>query len=122
VALGARTQADLLFVKRFTDLGLDVHVSTEDGSAGVMGRVTDVVQPLLEAGTVDFLYSCGPEQMLAALAALCAHRGIPAELSHEAYMRCGIGLCGACEHEGRLVCLDGPVFSFSPRTGRRTGA
>jgi dihydroorotate dehydrogenase electron transfer subunit len=55
--------------------------------------------------------ACGPEAMLAAVAALCRSARVPAELSHEAYMRCGIGLCGACEHDGRLVCLDGPVFN-----------
>jgi dihydroorotate dehydrogenase electron transfer subunit len=48
--------------------------------------------------------------MLEALASICRARRIPAELSYEAYMRCGIGLCGSCEHAGRLVCLDGPVF------------
>ena len=49
--------------------------------------------------------------MLETLAEACRGAGVPAELSFEAYMRCGIGLCGACEHEGRLVCLDGPVFT-----------
>ena len=49
--------------------------------------------------------------------------GIPAQLSWEAYMRCGMGFCGSCEHEGRLLCLDGPVSnanlsrrcSYAPR-------
>jgi dihydroorotate dehydrogenase electron transfer subunit len=112
IALGARTQADLLFVSRFTSLGLDAHIATEDGSTGMKGRVTDAVRPLLDAGKIGRVYSCGPEAMLEAVASLCTSRGIPAELSYEAYMRCGIGLCGACEHAGRLVCMDGPVFSL----------
>ncbi len=110
VALGARTRADILFKKRFKALGVSVLVTTEDGSEGLKGLVTAAVKPLLEAGSVDHLYSCGPEKMLEAISALCLANDIRADLSHEAYMRCGIGLCGACERDGRLVCLDGPVF------------
>jgi len=113
VALGARSSAELLFVKRFRKLGIIVHAATEDGSAGARGRVTDVVQPLLTAGRWDRLCACGPEAMLVAVAALCQAARVPAEMSHEAYMRCGIGICGSCEHETRLVCMDGPVF-FQP--------
>jgi dihydroorotate dehydrogenase electron transfer subunit len=51
--------------------------------------------------------------MLESLAALCRAARVPAELSYEAYMRCGIGLCGACEHGGRLLCMDGPVLEAS---------
>jgi dihydroorotate dehydrogenase electron transfer subunit len=110
-ALGARFSADLLFVERFQALGADVHVATEDGSAGTRGRVTDVVGPLLESGRFARLSACGPEGMLESLAALCGASQVPAELSYEAYMRCGIGMCGSCEHGGRLVCMDGPVFT-----------
>jgi dihydroorotate dehydrogenase electron transfer subunit len=114
VALGARTSADLLFIKRFEALGLDVHIATEDGSAGTKGLVTDTVRKLIETDKIDRLHACGPEAMLDALASLCRPAGIPAELSHEAYMRCGIGLCGSCEHGARLVCVDGPVFTITP--------
>jgi dihydroorotate dehydrogenase electron transfer subunit len=111
IALGARTAADLLFIRRFEKLGLEVRVSTEDGSAGFNGLVTDLVMTALDAGEANRIYACGPGAMLSALAAICRSAGIPAELSHEAYMRCGIGLCGSCEHEGMLVCMDGPVLS-----------
>jgi dihydroorotate dehydrogenase electron transfer subunit len=113
--LGARTSADLFFVRRFASRGITVDLTTEDGSAGTRGRVTDVVGPLLAAGGVDSLCACGPEGMLEALASLCGKHRVAAQLSHEAYMRCGIGLCGSCEHGGRLVCLDGPVFRFPVR-------
>ncbi len=109
-ALGARTSTDLLFVDRFGGLGLPVHVATEDGSAGTQGRVTEVVAPLLDSGRFDRLCACGPEAMLEALLGLCRAAGVAAELSHEAYMRCGVGICGSCEHDSRLVCRDGPVF------------
>lgn len=109
-ALGARTAADLLYGMRFAAQGVPVHAATEDGSGGARGRVTDIVTPLLDAGRFERVCACGPEGMLESLAALCARAGVPAELSYEAYMRCGIGLCGSCEHGGRLVCMDGPVL------------
>jgi dihydroorotate dehydrogenase electron transfer subunit len=110
VALGARTAEDLLFKDRFEALGLEIHVTTEDGSSGTAGLVTDIARSLLDAGRVDGVYACGPEGMLDALASLSRAAGVPAELSYEAYMRCGLGLCGACERDGKLVCMDGPVF------------
>jgi dihydroorotate dehydrogenase electron transfer subunit len=109
-ALGARTAAELLFVDRFEALPVPVHIATEDGSRGTRGLVTEVVASLLASGRFDRLCACGPEGMLDSLAALCLGAGVPAELSYEAYMRCGIGICGACEHATRLVCMDGPVF------------
>lgn len=109
--LGARTAADLLFPSRFEALGVPVHAATEDGSAGRRGLATDVARTQLESGRFSLLAACGPEGMLDALAAACARLAIPAHLSREAYMRCGIGLCGSCEHGGRLACMDGPVFA-----------
>ena len=110
VALGARASDDLLFVKRFAALGIPCHVATEDGSHGARGRVTDVVGPLLRSGAFRRLCACGPEGMLDALAGLCRENRTPAELSYEAYLRCGIGICGSCECAHGLACKDGPVF------------
>jgi dihydroorotate dehydrogenase electron transfer subunit len=112
-ALGARTAAELLFVDKFARLGVKVHSATEDGSAGVRGRITEVVAPLLASGRFDRLCACGPEGMLESLERLCREARVPAELSFEAYMRCGVGICGACEHGSRLVCMDGPVFRIA---------
>jgi dihydroorotate dehydrogenase electron transfer subunit len=109
-ALGARTSADLLFIDRFGGLGLPVHAATEDGSAGTTGRVTEVVQSVLGGGRFDRVYACGPEAMLEAVEKICREARLEGELSHEAYMRCGVGICGSCEHDSRLVCMDGPVF------------
>lgn len=113
IALGAKNAEDLLFPDRFQAMDLPVHLATEDGSRGVRGRVTEVVKPLLESGEAGHLYACGPEGMLEALAGLCREAGITADLSFEAYMRCGVGVCGACQHGPRLICLDGPVLSFT---------
>lgn len=111
VAVGARTADDVLFTTRFADLDVGLHITTEDGSLGRPELVTEAVSPLLAAGKVDTLYACGPHGMLAALDALCRAHRVPAQLSWEAYMRCGIGLCGSCEHGGRLLCVDGPVLN-----------
>ncbi|NOX61539.1 MAG: dihydroorotate dehydrogenase electron transfer subunit [Chloroflexi bacterium] len=116
--IGARTAADLLFVERLARSGADVQVTTEDGSAGEKGLVTAVVEPLLARGGFDALYACGPHGMLAALEALARRHRVPAQLSWEAYMRCGLGLCGSCEHQGRVLCLEGPVLSFNNCSSR----
>ncbi len=113
--VGARSAADLLYTGLF-DL-LDARatryttlVTTEDGSRGVRGRVTDALRPLLESGSLDGIFACGPHAMLAALEALGREHGVPCQLAWEAYMRCAVGICGSCEHEGALLCLDGPVL------------
>ncbi|MEZ4622145.1 MAG: hypothetical protein R2867_42480 [Caldilineaceae bacterium] len=120
VIIGARTVADILYAERFQALiaeahsgkttTLRLHLTTEDGSSGLAGRVTAALIPLLDAGAVDGIYACGPHGMLAALQQLGQAAQIPCQLSWEAYMRCGIGICGACEHEGKVLCLDGPVL------------
>ncbi len=66
------------------------------------------------------LYACGPEPMLEAAYGLAQSHGLPCQLSYEAYMRCGIGVCGSCAVGGCLVCRDGPVFSAPPGHEPRT--
>ena len=121
VIIGARTAEDILYARHFEQLitqleesgsptKLQLHQTTEDGSAGISGRVMAVVEPLVETGAVDGICACGPHGMLTALQTLGQTVGIPCQLSWEAYMRCGIGICGACEHEGKVLCLDGPVL------------
>ena len=117
--VGARTGDDLLYIDRFqahfadtaqTQAAFAIHPTTEDGSVGQQGLVTHVLAPLLQAGQIDGIFACGPHGMLAALEKLGRQHGIPTQLSWEAYMRCGIGICGACEHDGTVLCLDGPVL------------
>ncbi len=114
VALGAHTAGDLL-TGRFRELGLEAQVATEDGSAGIQGRITPLVERLLRQGGIDTLYACGPNGMLEALEQLSLTSGIPAQLGWEAHMRCGIGICGSCQHGGLLVCRDGPVLPAGAR-------
>lgn len=122
IIIGARTAQDLLYIQHFQALAdearavgtqLTVHLTTEDSSQGLGGRVTDALLPLIAAGAVDGIYACGPHPMLAALEELGRQQQIPTQLSWEAYMRCGIGICGACEHGGQVLCMDGPVLTNS---------
>lgn len=115
--IGARTKAELLLVEAFEALGGSVWLTTEDGSVGLQGVVTDAMPRAFSgpAGKPATVYSCGPTGMLRAVAGVCAAEHIPVQLSWEAYMRCGLGLCGSCEVGlGWLTCLDGPVFPFDP--------
>lgn len=117
--IGARTAADLLYADRFSALSalhstrLQTRLTTEDATTGQPGRVTDALAPLLSqtGPRPDALFACGPHGMLHALESLAARHALPAQLSWEAYMRCAVGICGACEHHGALLCLDGPVLS-----------
>jgi dihydroorotate dehydrogenase electron transfer subunit len=113
--IGARSEPDLILTRDFEALGVSLWLTTEDGSAGQKGRVTDALSPALAVAKPSIIYACGPTAMLEAVAARCAAENIPAQLGWEAHMRCGIGLCGSCEvGSGWLTCLDGPVFPFNP--------
>lgn len=116
--IGARRSADLLLAQAFEALGISVWLTTEDGSAGIKGRVTDAIPHLLANPSAQpaCVYACGPTGMLEAVAAQCDQEALPVQLAWEAHIRCGIGLCGSCEvGAGWLTCLDGPMFAFNPR-------
>ena len=121
--VGARTAADVLLVEGFSAAGAQVYVTTEDGSLGVAGRVLPTVETLMGEAVPDVLYACGPVGMLEALEGACTARDVPHQLSWEARMRCGMGLCGTCEVRGRsdgwLACHDGPVADSTVKVGGR---
>ena len=114
--VGARTERELLFLDRFRKLGTNLLVTTEDGSAGERGLVTDALIKLLGRIENPYIYACGPGGMLEAIRRLCKEEKFPCQLSWEAYMRCGFGVCGSCarKEDGWLVCKDGPVEKIEP--------
>ena len=120
VCLGARSACDLLLVETFQSMGCQIAITTEDGSQGQAGLVTDILADIQASFGATALYACGPTPMLTALIGWCRQTGLSAQLSWEAHMRCGIGLCGSCELDaetritaglpaGWLTCRDGPV-------------
>ncbi len=120
VAIGAQNESALLYHDRFsalnteTDAEFSILLATDDGSVGHKGYVTDAAESALQHSDVDCVYACGPDVMLEAVKHLSRSYHTPCQLSWEAYMRCGMGLCGACEHEGQLLCVDGPVLTYHP--------
>ena len=114
--LGARTAGDLLLTDEFRRYG-EVCVTTEDGSAGERGFVTQ--HSLLMGGGERFslIQSCGPTPMMRAVARYAYSQGIDCEVSLENMMACGLGACLCCVEktvDGNLcVCKDGPVFNVN---------
>jgi dihydroorotate dehydrogenase electron transfer subunit len=118
--IGARRKDLLLCEAELTAAGVAAHPATEDGSHGTLGRVTDILEPMLRerAGQPVMVYCCGPTPMMRAVGELCLSLGIPCQLSVEVSMPCGIGVCMGCVldlADGRRVrcCVDGPVFEAS---------
>ncbi len=119
VFLGGKTSEDILCVKDFEEAGAGVHITSEDGSLGRRGLITDLLRPFLitHHGSRFTIYTCGPPGMLAAVARLAEEYAIPCQVSMEANMACGFGACMGCAIEVKadakaykLVCKDGPVF------------
>ncbi len=118
---GGRTARDLPLVERLA-ASSTLEIATEDGSRGTQGRVTVLVERLLERaraeGTNVMLFTCGPHRMMAAVAELAARFGAPCEASLEAPMGCGYGVCLGCpvakKAGGYLyTCVDGPCVDAS---------
>ena len=119
---GARRGDELFYLDMFRALGVQVVLTTEDGSAGERGRVVAPLDRRLAALAPDvplMLYACGPEAMLAATARVAARHGRPCQVSVERIMGCGLGGCYSCvipmrDADGAFhnvrSCLAGPVL------------
>lgn len=111
--LGARSASDLLELDFFKTLG-EVYVTTEDGSAGEKGFVTN--HSILQKEKFARIQTCGPKPMMMAVARYANSVDTLCEVSLENMMACGLGACLCCVEktvEGNLcVCKDGPVFNI----------
>jgi dihydroorotate dehydrogenase electron transfer subunit len=106
---GGRTARDLPLADDLSELA-EVHVTTEDGSRGRAGRVTDALADLSDEMDI---YACGPDAMMAAVAAHCAKKHLRCEVSLETPMACGYGVCLGCPvpmTDGSYIyaCVQGP--------------
>ena len=115
--LGARTKDMLLQMEDFQRVG-DVYVTTEDGSAGEKGFVTQ--HSILFKQRFDRISVCGPSPMMKAVAKFARANSVPCEVSLENMMACGLGACLCCVEKtvkGNVcVCTEGPVFDINELT------
>jgi dihydroorotate dehydrogenase electron transfer subunit len=117
--LGAATEERLFGVLDAKRMSATLAITTEDGSLGTRGIVSDVLGDVLRRTDADVVYACGPMGMLRAVSAVAAEHGAPAQCAVEESMACGIGVCMTCvlpvigeDGVTRMVrsCVEGPVF------------
>ncbi|MBI2975100.1 MAG: dihydroorotate dehydrogenase electron transfer subunit [Deltaproteobacteria bacterium] len=116
---GAKNITHLIYLDEFKKMGVNLYLSTEDGSIGRKGIVTDHFRDVLPDNGAIAVYGCGPGKMLDAVNKICMQSAgklkISCQLSLESYMACGIGVCHGCvtknsKGEYVRVCKEGPVF------------
>ncbi len=117
--LGAKSKSELVYRDRLENLGTNLIVTTDDGSFGAKGLVTDLFLEELnkrkDALHKLVVYSCGPPEMLKKMSEISKKYDLPCQISLEGSMACGVGACWGCavrlENGGyKRVCVDGPVF------------
>lgn len=115
--LGARTKTDLMQLDLFGKYG-DVYITTEDGTEGEKGFVTQ--HSVLIKESFDRISTCGPKPMMVAIAKFAKANSISCEVSLENMMACGLGACLCCVEKtvkGNVcVCKEGPVFNINDLT------
>ncbi len=117
--LGAGSDDRLFGALEAKRVATTVAITTDDGSVGTKGRVSDVLPQVLEHGDTDVVYACGPMPMLRAVTAIATEHGALTQAAVEESMACGIGVCMTCvlpvvgeDGVTRMVrsCMEGPVF------------
>jgi dihydroorotate dehydrogenase electron transfer subunit len=109
--IGARSKDQLLFKERMSKLlGLNLIISTDDGSEGFSGYASNYACNILTKGGFDYVYICGPELMAVKIWTDADRLGISVQASLERLCKCAVGLCGSCAIGPYRVCRDGPVF------------
>ncbi|MCR5696959.1 MAG: dihydroorotate dehydrogenase electron transfer subunit [Marinilabiliaceae bacterium] len=115
ILLGARDAEGLLCLSDFGQIG-KINITTEDGSVGTKGFVTNHEIMLRLGDTFDAVMVCGPTPMMKAVGQVCLDANVTCEVSLENKMACGIGVCLCCvtkTKEGhKCVCSEGPVFNI----------
>jgi dihydroorotate dehydrogenase electron transfer subunit len=119
MVLGAATESRLFGALEARRAAQSVVVTTEDGSVGIRGRVTDPLPDLIDRTAAQVVYACGPMGMLAAVSQVALAHGAWSQTAVEESMACGVGVCMTCvlpvvgdDGVTRMVraCVDGPVF------------
>ena len=114
ILIGAKSKTEVFFENLTKNLlqknSHQVIVTTDDGSYGEKGFVTDMAGKLIQDNTYDAIYTCGPEKMMFKTVQYAVSKGLFVQASLERMMKCGIGICGSCCMGQDLVCRDGTVF------------
>jgi dihydroorotate dehydrogenase electron transfer subunit len=125
---GVRSKEFLSGAEDFRACGIDLWISSDDGSVGHHGLVTEVLEQVLaessgsQSSVSRRIACCGPERMMEAVAGVARVKNVPCEVSLETPMACGIGICFSCvvktEQPGgdwdyKRTCVEGPVFDAS---------
>jgi len=122
MVLGASTAAKIYAPLEGKRSVSSLTLTTDDGSAGIQGQITDVLPKLIEENEIEIVYSCGPMGMLQAITAVTDRYQIIHQCAVEEAMACGIGVCMTCvlpvtgdDGVTRMVrsCIDGPVMDGS---------
>ncbi len=117
--LGFRNAGCAVFLEEFENVSTQVFISCDDGSMGEKGLVTDLFLRRIKDESYDFIYTCGPVEMMKKIVCEAGRRNIPCQVSMEQRMGCGVGACMVCACKTRTgngswkysrVCKDGPVF------------
>jgi ferredoxin--NADP+ reductase len=113
--IGARTEELLILEEEMKSFSDELYISTDDGSKGHKGFVSDVLNMLIEKGChFDIVYAIGPPLMMRATANVTKSHSIKTIVSLNSIMVDGMGMCGACRvtvgGETKFACLDGPEF------------
>ncbi|MHA1917399.1 MAG: dihydroorotate dehydrogenase electron transfer subunit [Candidatus Ranarchaeia archaeon] len=112
ISLTGSSTKELLFgEEELQKLSEECYISTDDGSKGHKGYITELLPDLLEKNKIGIVFTCGPELMMKTTYSICVQKKIPLQASLERYMKCALGICGSCGLGEYLVCIDGPVFS-----------
>jgi len=115
---GGVTKDDLVELARIKKMGINVYTSTDDGSSGYHGFVTGAIEKNIDLTDKSIrIFACGPEGMLKAIDRLALANNVLGQLSLEAPMPCGIGICLGCimplrEGGNTRVCREGPVYNI----------
>jgi ferredoxin--NADP+ reductase len=116
IILGARSKELLILSNEINNMCNNLYVSTNDGSAGYKGFVTDVLEELISEGNqYDFVIAIGPIMMMKSVANCTKKYAIPTIVSLNSLMIDGTGMCGACRvsvsGKTKFTCVDGPEFN-----------
>ena len=114
VILGARTEELLIWKERFTEYADDIVLTTDDGSSGKKGLVTEALKEVSDTSSIDVVIAVGPVRMMQAVAELTRPMKLKTYVSLNPIMVEGTGMCGSCRvriaGKTKFACIDGPEF------------